>query len=259
MEGPSLVILSEELSPFVNKKIIDVGGNSKEDIGRLCGKKIHSVTSWGKHLLIRLDRFSLRIHFLLFGSYRINERKEGQTPRLSLTFKNGELNLYSCSVKFIEEALEAAYDWSSDIMSEAWDEKKALRKIRQEPESQVCDVLMNQSVFAGVGNIIKNEVLFNLHLHPEALTGDLSEKQLRLLVKEAREYSFRFYEWKKAYELRKHWQIYRKRKCPRCGLPVEIRKTGKGQRTSYFCLGCQLRPGEGPGQSFTPQKERTFR
>jgi len=239
MEGPSLVILCEELRGFVNKKIADVGGNSKQDILKLYGKKVNAIKSWGKHLIIQAGDIALRIHFLLYGSYRINEERKDIAPRLSLAFKNGEVNFYNCSVKFIEGAVDTVYNWSTDIMSPEWDEKLVIKKIKQEKESMVCDVLMNQDIFTGVGNIIKNEVLFNLHLHPDALVKNLSANQIKALAEEARSYSFKFYEWKRIYELRKHYQVYQKRICPRCEIPLLIVKTGLKQRRSYFCTNCQ--------------------
>lgn len=75
----------------------------------------------------------------------------------------------------------------------------------------VCDALLDQNVFAGVGNIIKNEVLFRIKIHPENLIGALQSKQLKNLVEEAKNYSFYFYNWKKIYQLRKHWLIYKKK------------------------------------------------
>lgn len=52
----------------------------------MSGKTLLAFRSWGKHFLICFEGFSLRVHFMMFGTYRINERKE--TPvRLSLIFK----------------------------------------------------------------------------------------------------------------------------------------------------------------------------
>lgn len=54
--------------------------------------RVKAVRSWGKHFLLEFSRCSLRIHLMLFGSWRIDERKD--TPaRVSLHFDNGELNL----------------------------------------------------------------------------------------------------------------------------------------------------------------------
>ncbi len=82
-EGPTIIILKEEVQSFIGKKIIKVEGNSRLDIQRLSGKKIIDFKSWGKHFLICFKDFTVRIHFMLFGSYRINEQKES-APRLRL-------------------------------------------------------------------------------------------------------------------------------------------------------------------------------
>ena len=65
--------------------------------------------------------------------------------------------------RFIEEDLDTVYDWSADVMSEAWSPVKAKRKLKLQPGTLVCDALLGQQVFAGVGNIIKNEVCFRIH------------------------------------------------------------------------------------------------
>src|SRR5690606_37043376 len=183
--------------------------------------------------------FSVRIHFLLFGSYRINESKES-SPRLRLLFKEGELNFYACSVKFIEGDPGETYDWTSDVMNDLWDAKAAKKKIKQIPEALVCDVLLNQDIFSGVGNIIKNEVLFRIFLHPESQVGNLPLNKLNELIKEARNYSFDFLEWKKQYVLKKHWLAHTKKICPRCDIPFIKKHCGKTNRRSFFCTNCQV-------------------
>ncbi len=85
-EGPSIVILKEALQEFKGKKIISVTGNSKQDIQRIAGKKVIDLKSWGKHFLVCFQNFSIRIHFMLFGSYSINEKVETKNTRLGATF-----------------------------------------------------------------------------------------------------------------------------------------------------------------------------
>lgn len=238
MEGPSLIILKEEIKVFVGKKIIAVSGNTSIEKERFNNKVIRDFKSWGKHFLIYFDNFYVRIHFLMFGSYRVNEKKEDRVPRLSLIFKKREINFYTCSVKIVEENPEEIYDWQVDVMSDKWNPQKELASLKKIKSTMVCDALLDQNIFAGVGNTIKNEVLFRIKIHPENLIGALQSKQLKNLVEEAKNYSFDFYNWKKIYQLRKHWLIYKK-KCTGCKQPIIAKHTGKGNRYSFFCESCQ--------------------
>ena len=237
-EGPSMVILKELVQPFKGKKVIHVSGNTKEAVEEFAGKKIIDFKTWGKHFLICFTQKTIRIHFLLFGSYRINEEKESPA-RLHLQFAKGELNFYACSVKVIEEDIDEVYDWTADVMNDEWNPKQARAKLKQHPGMLVCDALLDQTIFAGVGNIIKNEVLFRIKVHPESEVGKLPTAKLSALIKEARNYSFDFLEWKKEYTLKKHWLAHTKKTCPRCNLPLIKKYLGKTNRRTFFCNNCQ--------------------
>jgi endonuclease VIII len=238
-EGPSIVILKEEVTPFLGQTIRRVSGNTTIEKERLLQQRVEDFRSWGKQFLVELPDFSLRVHFLLFGSYRINEQKSWAVPRLSLGFDAGEINFYACSVRFIEELLDLVYDWGADVVSAHWDPQLALARLRKRPDMLVCDALLDQDLFAGVGNIIKNEVLFRIRVHPLSTLGALPAKKLRELVAEARAYSFDFYEWKKQYVLKKHWCVHTKRTCPRCHVPLAKAHLGRTHRRSFFCEDCQ--------------------
>jgi endonuclease VIII len=239
-EGPSLVIAKEEMIPFIGKKIIAVSGNTKTDKERILNKKLLDIKTWGKHLLFCFDKnFTIRIHFLMFGKYLVNAKREGD-PRLSIQFKNGEINLYTCSVKFIEEPLDEIYEWSADVLSDEWNPRAAKKKLKAVPHMLVTDALLDQNIFAGVGNIIKNEVLYRIKVHPKTEVGNLPAKQLNDLVKEARNYSFDFLKWKKEYTLRKHWLAHTKKTCSRDGDKIIKEYLGKTQRRTFFCNTCQV-------------------
>ena len=241
-EGPSIVILREHAASLEGKKVLRVAGNARLiDIARMQGRVVRRFCSWGKHFLIVFDGFALRVHFMLFGSYRIDERRENANPRVSLGFAGGrELNFYACSVRYIDEDLDAVYDWSADVMADAWDPRAARRKLRAQPDTLVCDALLDQTVFAGAGNIIKNEVLHRIRVHPESTIGALSPRKLSELIAQAREYSFDFYEWKKAFVLKKHYQVHTKTHCPRDGTRLSYRaKLGHAQRRAFWCDACQ--------------------
>lgn len=174
----------------------------------------------------------------MFGTYRINEEKE-QPVRLGLRFKKGAINLYSCSVKILEGDLNLHYDFSADVMNIAWDPGKATAKLKMIPNQLVCDALLEQAIFSGVGNIIKNEVLYRVGIHPESMMGTMPKKKIKELVEQARIYSFEFLEWKRNFELKKHWLAHTKKTCLRCNLPMIKKHTGVKNRRIFFCLKCQ--------------------
>lgn len=238
-EGPSIVIVKEAAQIFKGKKVLSATGNTRIDKNLLIGQKLVDIRSWGKHLLICFPKFTLRVHFMLFGSYRINEKRE-VTPRLRLEFKNGNFDFYASAIRILEEPLDSIYDWSADVMNDDWKPARARKKLKALPETLVCDALLDQQIFAGVGNIIKNEVLYRIFLHPKSKLGALPTKQMSLLIKEARNYSFDFLEWKKKFVLKKHWLAHTKRKCVRCEIPLHKEYLGKTRRRTFFCNNCQV-------------------
>lgn len=253
-EGPSIVILRELLTPFEEQQVVRASGNAKIDMDRITGKTLEFCLSWGKHTLLCFDDCYLRIHFLMFGTYRINERKE-TAVRLQLQFKNDEISFYTCSVRLMEGTPLADYEWEADVMSDYWNPKTALKKLQAlPPQTMVADALLNQEIFAGVGNIIKNEILWRFRIHPQSLTGSLPEEKQKEVVRDARDYSFLFYEWKKEYVLKKNWKIYKKGICPRCHLKTVRAYLGKAPRLTTYCSNCQYLYNNGKKKQQTTQK-----
>lgn len=250
MEGPSIHLAAEQLRPFVRRRIQSVSGNSTIGIERLRRKRVEDIFAWGKHLVFQFDVFAIRVHFLLWGTFAATvdgqsvtgDYRRSSPPRLVMTFRNGELTIWSASIKFIEsDCARAQYDFTADVLSPAWSARKALGRMRRFPEGQISDVLLDQSVFAGVGNIIKNEVLFRMGTSPFATVAEISPQARRAIVHDARAFSFRFLELRRQFALRKHLEIYGRSACPRCGGRVTRRVHGQRQRRSFYCTSCQAR------------------
>jgi len=235
-EGPSILLMKENLQKFAGKKVVEASGNASIDIDALQGKTLLEIRTFGKQTYLVFDEVSVRIHLLMFGSYSVDEQtKPDKNLRLALLFTTGDMYFYTCSVKLVDPEFLSAIDWEADILSDNWNPEKAQKKLKAKPEMMVCDALMDQDIFSGVGNIIKNEVLFRIGVHPESLIGKLPPKKLKELIAEARNYSFDFLEWKRAFVLKKHWQIYHKKICLICGQKVIKKNTGLGKRSSFYC------------------------
>lgn len=243
-EGPSIVILKELIEELHlrNEEVLEVSGNVKTiDKDLLLHKKVKNFKTWGKHFLILFEDFTIRIHLLMFGTYLFDEEKS--TPlKLGLTFKNHQVNFYTCDIRLIEDDIDNVYDFSADIMADEWKPARALKKLLEFHDEFICDVLLNQEIFAGVGNIIKNEVLYRSKIHPLNKVKDIPLAKLKLLIKEIRHYSFDFFKWKKAGTLKKHWEVYSKKECP---LKHQLKKQnfGKSKRSCFYCEHCQNKYG----------------
>ena len=248
MEGPSIHLAAEQLRPFVGRRVGEVGGNSRIGIDRLHRKTVRDIFAWGKHLVFQFDAFALRVHFLLWGTFAASvngasvtgDYRRTSAPRLVLTLANGDITIWSGSLKFIEHPhARDTYDFTADVLADAWDSRAALRKLRRHRRAEIADVLLDQSIFAGVGNIIKNEVLFRTRTSPMARVGDLSARKLKRIVDDARVFSFRFLELRRGFALRKNLEIYGRGECPSCGGRVRRKVHGTRGRRSFFCVACQ--------------------
>ena len=121
--------------------------------------------------------------------------------------------------------------------------------MRAFPREEIADVLLDQAIFAGVGNIIKNEVLFRTRISPFMRAGKISDQKLRAIIADARVFSMRFLELRRIFALRKNLEIYRRSACPNCQGKVYRRVHGQRARRSFFCARCQKVP---KGRLVTP-------
>src|ERR1051325_6492322 len=122
MEGPSIHLAAEQLRPFVSRRVRAVSGNSRIGIDRFQRKRVRDIFAWGKHLVFQFDTFALRVHFLLWGTFAATVKGTSVTgdyrrsgpPRLVLEFANGEITIWSASLKLIEGAdARCDYDFTA--------------------------------------------------------------------------------------------------------------------------------------------------
>jgi endonuclease-8 len=248
LEGPSIHLAADQLQPFVGRRVRAVSGNSRMDIARMSRQTVRDIFAWGKHLVLQFDRFALRVHFMLWGTFAATVRgvsvtgdyRRSGAPRLVLVFASGEITIWSASLKFIDRAdARGEYDFSADVLADEWNPRAALAKARTFPHAEIADVLLDQAIFGGVGNIIKNEVLFRTRTSPFRKTGRLSPATLRAIVDDARTFSRRFLELRRQFALRANLEIYGRSVCPSCGGKVSRAIHGARARRSFFCPRCQ--------------------
>lgn len=238
-EGPTIIIAKNNLQKFKGKRVMAAQGYTPAfEPAILEGKVLTDIKTWGKHLLLCFGKITVRVHFMLFGSYKIDERGKNNAV-LQLKFTNGTLYFYVAKLLLIEEDLDKIYDWQADIMNDDFNPDKVIEKIKAKPNRMICDVLMDQQVFSGVGNIIKNEALFRSKIHPESIAGCIPATKLKQLISQTVAYTFEFLEQKQAGTLSRNWQAYEQEECPRNQVPFIKQELGKTKRWCYYCNKCQ--------------------
>jgi formamidopyrimidine-DNA glycosylase len=105
-------------------------------------------------------------------------------------------------------------------------------------------ILMDQSVLAGLGNMLSDEVLWRARIHPTRRFGDLAPNERRALGP-ALQRVLRASAQVGAIPRRSTWLSSQRSQpdphCPRCRAPLATSRIGG--RTSYWCPVCQPTPG----------------
>ena len=74
----------------------------------------------------------------------------------------------------------------TDVLKDFFDAAEAVRKMRERAGEEIADVLLDQKVLAGVGNVFKSEICFVCGVDPFSRVGALSDERLQALVTAAR-------------------------------------------------------------------------
>ncbi len=224
----------------MNQKIVEATTHEKDfDVSRLEGQTIKEILVFGKQILIRFKDFTVRYHLLMFGVVRINDSNPKGKLRLGLKFKESEFNLYAGSIYYIEEPLDEVFDWSSDVMNEKWDAKKALEKLKDHENELISDVLLDQEVFNGLGNKGVNEALYRTSVHPASLVSALPPAKKKEIIKEAVDFSFDYFDWEQQGVAKQKFSVYLKKTCPVHGTAIKHEEIGTNGRKCHYCDECQ--------------------
>ncbi|EPQ13999.1 Endonuclease 8-like 3, partial [Myotis brandtii] len=222
-------------------------GSSGVSLRLLHGHVYSGVETLGKELFLYFGPKALRIHFGMKGYVRINpleyKNKNGISPVLEVQLSKDLICFFDSSVELrdsMESQQRIRMMEELDVCSPKFNFSRAEREVRKQQGRMLCDVLMDQRVLPGVGNIIKNEALFDSGLHPAVRVCQLTEEQIQHLVKMTRDFSLLFYRCRKAgLAVSKHYKVYGRPHCGRCRSRITVCRLGENSRMTYFCPHCQ--------------------
>ena len=232
----------------------------------LTSQSIEAVSAAGKHVLMRFSGgLVLRTHMRMNGSWHIYRPHEAwQRPRREMRIVVATADFVAVGFNIPVAEFFAARELARhddlrrlgpDLLGEAFDAVEARRRIRERGGEPIADVLLNQRVMAGVGNVYKSEVLFACRINPFTPVRDLDDAALDGVIGTARRLllanvqttlapmtTYTGYRRTTGRDnpSERLWVYGRVGKpCRRCGTVVKIRKQGTDARLTYWCPACQ--------------------
>jgi endonuclease VIII len=216
----------------------------------MVGRTVERVEANGKHLLVRFDSgHVLHSHMRMTGSwhvYRAGERWRRPPGQARVVLTCGERVAVCFNAPVVEllvpggEARHPALvGLGPDVLDQPVDLDEIRRRARRRPpETPLGELLLDQRVVAGIGNIWRAESLFLEGRSPWTPVSSLTDDELDALVSTAGRIMREGLAGAAARQGR--WVYGRTgRPCPRCRTPIRSRPQGEQARVAYWCPTCQ--------------------
>ncbi len=263
-------ILRKESQQLLSGKQIEEAVVNKENILNISGGEFSRLVKGakfvnsrrkGKILILDLSNdFSVVIHFLLTGFMKIVDQcdknkvqvgfllSDGSCLYIGGIMRGGFVKLLKTNKVFDDESLKKL---GIDAMSLDFTLEKFNRILAENGRKKIKQILMDQSLIAGIGNAYSDEILFIAGVRPDrkaaTLTDEEAEKIFKAIFevfKESEKFggeselSFVHLNGKKG-EFQNHFKVHKRegKPCPRCGTLIKLIKVNG--RSTYYCPKCQ--------------------
>lgn len=188
-EGPEIRIMARELKALIK------GGKIKSykiyknvrisNLDLLLKQTISNVSYYGKKVLFLMDDYVFISSPTMFGKWLLESRDD---VRLKIVIKkDGEIykiyyadtmNFGSGKIVKYDEYESIINKLGPDLQREKVSNKEWLARYRRFNHYNICDALLKQEIFSGVGNYIKSEALYLARIYPLLNVEDLTDEQL---------------------------------------------------------------------------------
>lgn len=254
------------LARFLRKDLAGtrVGSTALQDrfaapAARLDGEYVEGTDAHGKHLFVTIGDETVHVHLGLFGRFR-RRTNPAPEPRGALRWRlEGEDHTWDLSGPTACEVLDPdglatlRARLGPDPLRRDADPDAFVRRAGRS-KRPIGDLLLDQKVIAGVGNVYRAELCFLHGLHPTVSGTDLDEPDLgslwastvdllrigervgRIVTTDPDEVGVPTHARAKRGE-RLH--VYKRSRCRRCGTEIEVFELAN--RTCFACPSCQPR------------------
>ena len=257
VEGHSVHrVAGDQRKRLVGKRLKAVSPNKRftEGAKAINGKKYERIIAIGKNLFAFFEGgHVLHIHFGMSGRWSIFQKKNAPptTPTTRLVMSDGKLVSHlSCMTLTLYDStsyLVKRNKLGQDPLDPEANSEVLWKKVNKS-KKPISRLLMDQALFAGVGNIFRAEILFVSRTHPGILGKDMtyesfmrvwnsSVKLMRMSFETGRIMSMTAKEAKQMGCPHRRRYVYNQSKCLVCG--GRISSFQENTRTVWACFGCQ--------------------
>lgn len=265
-EGDSVLKYALRLRPvLVGESIVRFELRERGPIGRLAGKHVQSIDVHGKHMMIAIEpHWVLRVHLGMKGRWAVHApgqrwRYPPNDARVIVETKDHVVVCFRASTAELTRAddprlRETLRALGPDVLADDFDPKAAAARARPHADAPIAEVLLDQRVAAGIGNVYRSELLFLARIHPRTPVRDVDDATLEDLFTRARDLmraniapgprttTATHKAARHPHDVARLW-VYRRRglPCHRCRAPIDRILVGDLARSIYYCPRCQRR------------------
>jgi endonuclease-8 len=234
----------------------------------LSGRVVEEVVARGKHMLIRFEGdLTLHTHYKMEGSwhlYRHGERWRGPHHEVRALLQTRDwvavgFRLAICDLIPTSREDEVVGHLGPDPLGPDWDPDRALENLSSDLDRPLGDVLLDQRVMAGPGNVYRCEICFLSGVDPKSPVGAVPDLlrvvDLTKRLMEANRTTGRQITTGDARPGFERWVYGRGgQPCRRCRTRIssDIQPAPGGERVTYWCPSCQpevVSAGGEPGRA----------
>lgn len=217
------------------------------------GARIQLVEAAGKHLVIGFeDGTHIHSHLLMAGEWHLYRRGQRwrDSPgamRIHIGTDTHEAVCFRApTVEVYPPQDPRPRPWrriGPDLCVAGVDLAAVVRNTHRLPQdTEIADVLLDQRVAAGIGNVYKSEALWACRVNPFSPLHSLDDGVRRELYDTASRQLRSNLGRAKRITFQRGLAVYsrERRDCPRCHATIQLRRQGELSRLTYWCPSCQV-------------------
>jgi len=255
-EGDTILAIARTLRPvLVDQELERIATPQRRHTldrwpDKLAGSRVESIDTHGKHLFLRFDNgLTIHSHLRMSGRWRVFDRgwdwgKRAWAAWLILETATQIVVQFRGPILELKRSSRTNFDpylnrLGPDILAKELDLSAIMVRLRADDQTRpVADALLDQRTLAGVGNLWKNESLYELQINPWRPLAEVSDEQLEAVVLCARKMMKR--ETHHGGRLA-DGEIFEQsgKGCQRCGAIIRVRGQWDENRMTYWCPSCQ--------------------